>query len=113
MEYNFTSPIVRDTVNGGNTLGDSVSIRFRTDNPGPWILHWYVSGIVFLLYCSACLPVTLTSTSKSKHRLNYSIHAFDPTLRGLALVFAEAPEAIGGPQDSCPGMYRESTPVND
>jgi len=34
------NPVQRDTVNVGNTEGDFVSIRFRTDNPGPWILHW-------------------------------------------------------------------------
>jgi iron transport multicopper oxidase len=30
---------MRDTVNTGNT-GDRVTIRFITDNPGPWLLHW-------------------------------------------------------------------------
>jgi len=39
-EYNFKNPVQRDTVNVGNTEGDFVSIRFRTENPGPWILHW-------------------------------------------------------------------------
>jgi len=109
MEYNFINPIIRDTVNGGKTPGDTVSIRFTTDNPGPWIFHWYVSGVLFLVSCWSdrllCFPVILTSTSRSNHGfLSFSVHGFDLTLRGLALVFAEAPEDIDGPQDNCPGM---------
>ena len=30
----------RDVVNIG-LAGDNVTFRFRTDNPGPWFLHWY------------------------------------------------------------------------
>lgn len=40
--FNFMNPVQRDTVNVGNTEGDFVSIRFRTDNPGPWILHCHI-----------------------------------------------------------------------
>ncbi|KAF9443529.1 multicopper oxidase [Macrolepiota fuliginosa MF-IS2] len=38
--YFYDNPVVRDVVSIGNTPGDIVAIRFRTDNPGPWILHW-------------------------------------------------------------------------
>ncbi|KXN82642.1 Laccase-2 [Leucoagaricus sp. SymC.cos] len=41
-KYNFVDPIIRDTVNAGDTVGDFVSIRFRTDNPGPWIFHCHI-----------------------------------------------------------------------
>ncbi|KAF5364359.1 hypothetical protein D9756_001110 [Leucocoprinus leucothites] len=41
-EYDFKAPIIRDTVNGGATAGDIVSIRFNTDNPGPWIFHCHI-----------------------------------------------------------------------
>lgn len=41
-EYNYEDPIIRDTVNAGDTIGDFVSIRFRTDNPGPWIFHCHI-----------------------------------------------------------------------
>ncbi|KAK0200620.1 laccase lcc5 [Desarmillaria ectypa] len=51
--YNYENPVRRDVVNIGTT-GDNVTIRFRTDNPGPWFLHchieWHVPagfGIVF------------------------------------------------------------------
>ncbi|KAG6329152.1 hypothetical protein ID866_9937, partial [Astraeus odoratus] len=39
---NFNNPIKRDTVSIG-TQGDNVTIRFYTDNPGPWILHCHIN----------------------------------------------------------------------
>ncbi|KAI0063810.1 laccase [Artomyces pyxidatus] len=45
--YNFDNPVVRDVVSIGNT-GDEVTIRFVTDNPGPWFFHchidWHLSA---------------------------------------------------------------------
>nr|QMP96872.1 laccase 7 precursor [Cerrena sp.] len=38
---NYIDPIVRDTVNTGN-MGGNVTIRFTTDNPGPWFLHCHI-----------------------------------------------------------------------
>ncbi|KAL0952845.1 hypothetical protein HGRIS_007070 [Hohenbuehelia grisea] len=35
----FDNPVRRDVVSTGLT-GDNVTIRFVTDNPGPWFLHW-------------------------------------------------------------------------
>ncbi|KXN80968.1 Laccase-4 [Leucoagaricus sp. SymC.cos] len=40
--FNFLNPVRRDVVNAGDTQGDFVAIRFRTDNPGPWILHCHI-----------------------------------------------------------------------
>jgi iron transport multicopper oxidase len=44
--YNYNNPVRRDVVNiGGNVNGteaDNVTMRFVTDNPGPWFLHWRV-----------------------------------------------------------------------
>ncbi|PPR05197.1 hypothetical protein CVT24_010297 [Panaeolus cyanescens] len=40
-DYNFINPPRRDVVNTG-TENDNVTIRFRTNNPGPWILHCHV-----------------------------------------------------------------------
>lgn len=37
--YNYKNPVRRDVVSLGGAT-DNVTIRFRTDNPGPWILHW-------------------------------------------------------------------------
>ena len=39
--YNFVDPLVRDVVSIGNA-GDNVTIRFFTDNPGPWFLHCHI-----------------------------------------------------------------------
>ena len=39
-QYNYLDPVQRDTVNIG-FLTDNVTVRFVTDNAGPWFLHWY------------------------------------------------------------------------
>ncbi|KAF8994967.1 laccase 2 [Cyathus striatus] len=36
--YNYVNPVRRDVVAAG-FAGDNITIRFRTDNPGPWIFH--------------------------------------------------------------------------
>nr|ADK13091.1 laccase [Trametes gibbosa] len=42
-EYNYDDPIFRDVVSTGTpAAGDNVTIRFRTDNPGPWFLHCHI-----------------------------------------------------------------------
>ncbi|KAJ8093249.1 hypothetical protein PM082_020735 [Marasmius tenuissimus] len=51
--YNYVNPPRRDVVNTG-VPGDNVTIRFRTDNAGPWFLHCHIAqhekaglGVVF------------------------------------------------------------------
>ncbi|KAI0666083.1 laccase B [Trametes maxima] len=39
--YNYENPVQRDVVSTG-TAGDNVTIRFTTDNPGPWFLHCHI-----------------------------------------------------------------------
>ncbi|KAI0312273.1 multicopper redoxase [Amylostereum chailletii] len=39
--YNYQNPVRRDTVSLGAT-GDNVTIRFETDNPGPWFIHCHI-----------------------------------------------------------------------
>jgi iron transport multicopper oxidase len=39
--YNFVDPVVRDVVSIGSA-GDNVTIRFFTDNPGPWFFHCHI-----------------------------------------------------------------------
>ncbi|KAF8267114.1 laccase 1 [Lactarius quietus] len=39
--YNYVNPVVRDVVSIG-TAGDNVTIRFFTDNPGPWFFHCHI-----------------------------------------------------------------------
>ncbi|KAF9444257.1 multicopper oxidase [Macrolepiota fuliginosa MF-IS2] len=40
-KYNYVNPVRRDVVSIGDAT-DNVTIRFRTDNPGPWILHCHI-----------------------------------------------------------------------
>ena len=40
-EYNFKNPVRRDVLTPGQP-DDIVTIRFRTDNPGPWIFHCHI-----------------------------------------------------------------------
>ncbi|KAF8990705.1 laccase [Cyathus striatus] len=54
--YNFHNPVRRDVVSIGEVKsGSEVTIRFTTDNPGPWIFHCHIDfhlqgglGIVFV-----------------------------------------------------------------
>ncbi|KAJ7598438.1 laccase [Mycena floridula] len=39
--YNYENPVRRDVVATG-TAADNVTIRFRTDNSGPWFLHCHI-----------------------------------------------------------------------
>ncbi|KAG1738521.1 phenoloxidase [Suillus lakei] len=39
--YNYDNPVRRDTTSNGAS-GDNVTIRFRTDNPGPWLFHCHI-----------------------------------------------------------------------
>nr|AMQ22747.1 laccase [Marasmius cladophyllus] len=42
-EYNYDNPIWRDVVSTGTpAAGDNVTIRFQTNNPGPWFLHCHI-----------------------------------------------------------------------
>nr|ACZ82339.1 laccase [Lentinus sp. WR2] len=41
--YNYDNPIWRDVVSTGTpAAGDNVTIRFQTNNPGPWFLHCHI-----------------------------------------------------------------------
>ncbi|KAF8895919.1 laccase lcc5 [Mucidula mucida] len=39
--YNYENPVRRDVVSLG-AAGDNVTVRFTTDNPGPWFLHCHI-----------------------------------------------------------------------
>nr|BAU94251.1 laccase [Pholiota microspora] len=39
--YNYVNPVQRDVVSAG-LAGDMTTIRFKTDNSGPWILHCHI-----------------------------------------------------------------------
>nr|AYR00606.1 laccase H [Lenzites betulinus] len=40
-DFNYVNPVRRDTVSTGSP-GDNVTVRFTTDNPGPWFLHCHI-----------------------------------------------------------------------
>ncbi|KAH9979128.1 laccase [Russula compacta] len=40
--YNYDDPVIRDVVSIGNSTNDNVTIRFFTDNPGPWFFHCHI-----------------------------------------------------------------------
>ncbi|OCB87711.1 Cu-oxidase-domain-containing protein [Sanghuangporus baumii] len=40
-DYNYDNPVRRDVVNIG-TASDNVTVRFTTDNAGPWFLHCHI-----------------------------------------------------------------------
>nr|ACR24358.1 laccase [Polyporus grammocephalus] len=40
--YNFENPVKRDVVSIGTTTDDQMTLRFKTDNPGPWIFHCHI-----------------------------------------------------------------------
>ncbi|EJF57979.1 laccase [Dichomitus squalens LYAD-421 SS1] len=43
QKYNYIDPVWRDVVSTGTpAANDSVTIRFQTDNPGPWFLHCHI-----------------------------------------------------------------------
>ncbi|TCD66597.1 laccase, multicopper oxidase, benzenediol:oxygen oxidorectuctase [Steccherinum ochraceum] len=63
--YNFHNPIWRDTVNIGG-MGDNVTIRFTTDNPGPWFLHCHIDWHLDL-GLAVVLAEDIPDTSRVNH----------------------------------------------
>ncbi|KAF7289715.1 Laccase 1 [Mycena indigotica] len=40
--YNYVDPVIRDVVTTGTSTSDNTTIRFETDNAGPWFLHCHI-----------------------------------------------------------------------
>jgi iron transport multicopper oxidase len=40
--YNYVNPVIRDVASMGSDPTDNLTIRFMTDNPGPWFLHCHI-----------------------------------------------------------------------
>ena len=72
--YNYDNPVIRDVVSIGTT-GDNVTIRFFTDNYGPWFFHCHID---WHLKMSAIL---------SKFITDHTDQCAIPS--GFAVVFAE------------------------
>ena len=97
--YNFVNPVRRDVVSVGNT-GDNVTIRFQTDNEGPWIMHWFVIFSTHIFLSLTCLSLVILigiwickdiSSPISCLVIGTELTMFQ---RGLAIVLAENVPAI-------------------
>jgi iron transport multicopper oxidase len=91
--YNYDNPVIRDVVSIGHT-GDNVTIRFFTDNYGPWFFHchidWHLKMSVIL----------------SKYAADHTDQCTVPS--GFAVVFAEdVPEV---PTEVVPSRKLSSRP---
>ena len=95
------NPVRRDVVSIGEST-DNVTIRFETNNEGPWILHWFVN----ISITTQIIPIILTFNIQP-YRLafqyvrNNIIRKFFgrhftemACFRGLAIVLAEDVPAI-------------------
>ncbi|TBU28930.1 laccase [Dichomitus squalens] len=81
-EYNYENPIWRDVVSTGNP-GDNVTIRFRTDNPGPWFLHCHIDP-----HLEAGFAVVMAEDTRDVKADNPEPKAWDdlcPTYNALAV----------------------------
>ncbi|KAM5539727.1 hypothetical protein V8D89_006540 [Ganoderma adspersum] len=69
--YNYANPPRRDVVNTG-TAGDNVTIRFTTNNPGPWFLHCHIdvhldAGFAVVLAVDTNTTSSFTTTDEWKN----------------------------------------------
>jgi hypothetical protein len=86
--YNYVDPVVRDVVSIGDVAtNDNVTIRFFTDNPGPWFLHchidWHLEKRV------PPFPWTYLCATLFIRDQRLILSLLDFFRRGFAVVFAE------------------------
>ncbi|KAH9479295.1 Acyl-coenzyme A oxidase 2 [Psilocybe cubensis] len=64
--FNFINPVRRDVVSIGSDPNRNVTIRFKTDNPGPWIFHchvdWHLEAGLSVVFAE-----DIPTIAKSKH----------------------------------------------
>ncbi|KAJ7133815.1 laccase [Mycena filopes] len=64
--FNFVDPVIRDVVTTGTSTSDNTTIRFVTNNAGPWILHCHID-----FHLEAGLAIVfaedIATTAKSVH----------------------------------------------
>ena len=88
----------RDVVSTG-VAGDNVTIRFTTDNPGPWFLHWWVCRYHFWKFYLTSISIQSYQLASGTVRTvsliaDGSLNLFYSS--GLAIVLAEAPNSTVG-----------------
>ncbi|KAK0454243.1 laccase LCC3-3 [Desarmillaria tabescens] len=65
------NPVRRDTVSTGN-VNDNVTIRFTTDNPGPWFLHCHIDW-----HLEAGFAVVFAEAAKQWNSTIHPTHQWD------------------------------------
>ncbi|KAG1847381.1 laccase [Suillus subluteus] len=72
--YNYYNPVRRDTTSNG-VAGDNVTIRFRTDNSGPWLFHchidWHLDLGMAVVFAEDTDDTSLKITSKGLSDIQY------------------------------------------
>jgi iron transport multicopper oxidase len=79
---NYINPPRRDVVSTG-VAGDNVTIRFRTDNPGPWILHchidWHLEIGLAVVFAEDTATIQTQDQPTSWDNLCPTYDALDPS----------------------------------
>ncbi|KAK0231920.1 laccase lcc5 [Armillaria nabsnona] len=82
LVYNYENPVRRDVVSTGNP-NDNVTIRFTTDNPGPWFLHchidWHLEAGFAIVFAEATKK--WNDTIHPTHQWDQLCPKYDDTLQ--------------------------------
>ncbi|PPQ84190.1 hypothetical protein CVT24_001893 [Panaeolus cyanescens] len=80
-QYNYVNPPKRDVVNIG-AAGDNVTIRFTTDNAGPWIMHchidWHFENGLSVIFAEDSPTVSAMDPPTAWDNLCPTYEAFGP-----------------------------------
>nr|AAR01249.1 laccase 8 [Coprinopsis cinerea]DAA04513.1 TPA_exp: laccase 8 [Coprinopsis cinerea okayama7\ len=93
--YNYVNPVKRDVVSTGD-VGSNTTIRFFTDNSGPWILHchidWHLDlGLAIVLAEDPVGTPALNPTPQDWDDLCPAYDALDPSMTEIAVVATPSP----------------------
>uniref|UniRef100_A0A8H8CH71 Laccase n=1 Tax=Psilocybe cubensis TaxID=181762 RepID=A0A8H8CH71_PSICU len=82
-QYNYVNPVRRDVVNLGESRAeDNVTVRFKTDNSGPWILHchidWHLEAGLAVVFAEDAPSVKLSNPPPAWDQLCPIYNALPP-----------------------------------
>jgi len=79
--YNFLNSVERDVVSAGSP-GDNVTIRFTTDNPGPWIMHchidWHLEAGLSVVFAEDVASISTSTQPPAWDQLCPTYNALPP-----------------------------------
>ncbi|KAG1727034.1 laccase [Suillus lakei] len=82
--YNYYNPVRRDTTSNGDA-GDNVTIRFRTDNSGPWLFHchidWHLELGMAVVFAEGTDDPSLSVTTSAWKQLCPNYDVISSTIR--------------------------------